>query len=390
MDNFIQCCSYIRQQQLDGYKGKIHYITYSLLRTGLLDGQPAYLIQAADEHWMLDQHSIEYEYKGDCIFQYWHQLLDRIVREADAAGWKISEFELDNIRLEEADCFHQVLISVLRKAMRQAVKQPEYIELKRALQVEIRAGEYLDQSVCIYKENRNEMDGPTVHAWLAEKQMYAYGYQDIHNVVLSMGDYSELDFRYTTFRHVNASVCRFSFGVLAGTNWRDCMLDGVTFAFSMIHGADFSGCMLRNSTLDGVMGAAGSSELDWEVLGFDRVCFTGANLSGSTLHKASLYRACFRDSVLEQTNFTAADLRQADFSGAIMKDAVLQEADLSGACLDHCDLTGVSFTGANLQGASLIGAIVDQTDFAGALLSPEQLSRVVIRDHVTGERGRLQ
>ncbi|WP_458122137.1 pentapeptide repeat-containing protein [Paenibacillus sp. Z6-24] len=389
-NNFIGCCNHIRQQQLEGRKGEIHYITYSLLRTGLLDGHPAYLIQAADERGVLDPNPVEYEYEGNCIFQYWHQLLERIIQEAASAGWKISELELDEIRLDEADYFHQVMMMILRKAVRQAVNRPAYMELQRALQLEIRAGEYLDQNTYLYKEDRNEMNAAALHAWLAEKRPYAYGYQDIHDAGLSLGDYSEMDFRYTIFRRVHAKVCRLSFGVLIGTVWQDCTLDGVTLALSMIHGADFSRCVLRNCTLDGVMGAAGLAELDWEVLGFDSVQFTGADLSGSTLSKASLYRACFRDSVLEQTDFTDADLREADFGGAIMKDAVLQGADLSGACLDHCDLTGVSFVGANLQGASLNGAIVDETDFTGAIISPDQLNRTVRRDHLTGKGGRLQ
>jgi len=371
--HFIECCIHIRQQQMEGYKGEVHYITYSLLRTSLLDQHPAYLIQIADEKGVFDLYPIEYEYNGNCIFQYWQLLVDTLISEAMDQGWKISDLELDTIRLEEAEYFHQVIISLLRKALRQAVDRIEYRALERAAQLEIRAGEYLDQNVLMYREDRNLTEQDSIRAWLAKKQPYAYGYRDLHDIVLSAGDYSEMDFRYTTFRSLQIDFCRLSFGVLAGTIWRECTLDKVTLAFSMIHGANFSGCVLRYSVLDHVMGAAGSEELDWEMLGFDNVNFTGTDLTGSSIQQASLYRACFRDSILEHTDCTGTDLREADLSGAVLRHAVLQGVDLSGACLEHCDLTGASLEGANLSGALLTGAIIDQTHFTGALLSPEQL-----------------
>jgi len=390
--NFISFCQDIQSQQLLGNKAEIHYILYSLLRTGLLDHHSTYLIQATDEHSVFDRNSLEYEYDGHCLYNYWNILIEELVVEAKNSGWNISETEMDSVRLEEAEYFHYAMIPLLRKAVRQAVQLPEYTNLLRASQVEIRAGEYLDQSICIYKEDRNELDQMAIHQWISEKTPHTYGYQNIHDITLSWIEAMHQDFRYTTFQRVQVELSRLDFSILTGTQWQDCKIQKSALLFSLLHGADFSGCTLQYVVMDGVMGASGIEELDWEPLGYDGVDFSSSQFLQCWLRESKLQGASFRSSCMDQVDFSKASLRGADFSESNLSNTVFQDTDLRDACFDHSQLSSISFAGANLQGASFAGAILENTDFTGALLSIEQLDRQQRRDaygiNITG--GRLQ
>ncbi|WP_017814724.1 pentapeptide repeat-containing protein [Paenibacillus shenyangensis] len=371
--NFISCCRHICIQQAAGTKEAVHYILYSLLRTGLIDDQPAYLIQATDENNVFDRDPLEYEYDGNCLYRYWKLLLEELAAEASSSGWQISVVEMEHIRLEEANYFHHAIIPLLRKAIRQAVQLPEYMEMNRSEQLEIRAGEYLDQSILIYKEDCTDPDAAEIHRWLSEKNSYTYGYQHIHDITLSMNDYKEMDFRYTTFQNIQVELCRMDFSILAGTQWRECKLEKSALPFSLLHGADFSGCTLQYVLLDGVMGSAGIEELDWEPLGYDGVNFTQTQISHCWLRESKLQEACFQYSQLDQVDFSKAGLRQVDFRESRLTNIIFQDADLRNACFDHCNLDNVSFAGANLQGASFNGTKLKNIDFTDAVLSVEQL-----------------
>jgi len=92
---------------------------------------------------------------------------------------------------------------------------------------------------------------------------------------------------------------------------------------------------------------------------------SSAFLQGVRLRKARLARANFaaadaRDSVLEgahveHANLRSANLRGARLAGVSFRDSVLDEADFSGAELREADLTGASLEDADLRGADLEG-----------------------------------
>ncbi len=69
VEEFRGYCQHIRQEQLHGRKGRIGYITYSMLRTMWLEERPGYLVEISDALWMLDPQPIRFEWNTS-----WHIL----------------------------------------------------------------------------------------------------------------------------------------------------------------------------------------------------------------------------------------------------------------------------------------------------------------------------
>lgn len=362
IQKFREYCRDIRQKQVQGQKGSISYITYSMLRTSWLERHPVYLVEAADEYWVFDADQVQFEWDISWAFSYWNDLQQQRQAEAIEQQLPLSEAGLEQMMLDAAAEFHTLMVNMLRLAMKRAVHTPEFQALDRAETFEIRAGEYLDQSISVYKEDRRERDNREVKAWLASKEAHEYGYQALTELDLAEGDYSRLDFRYTAFRRMQMENSRLQYCVLVGTEWRDSLLQGADFTFSLIHGADFSGCSLRNAVLDRVMGSVNDSDswLEWEPLGFSGVNFTAVSLQGASFRAAQLQGAVFKDALLQQASFI--------------------HADLASACFENADLTGASFAGADLTGVSFDGARLSGTDFTGAKLQGVKLTEDQLRD----------
>jgi|GEM_PF-401179 len=343
IEEFRGYCRDIRQEQIQGRKGKISYITYSTLRTTWLEERPAYLVEASDALWMLDPQPIRFEWDTSWSYSYWIDLRQQLRGEVEKQRISLSELEWEHAMLEAAEHIHALIVNMMRLAMKQAVCLPEFQELEREERFEIRVGEYMDHSVSVYREDRRAMEADEIRLWLEEKEEHAYSYQALTQVQLSDGDYSLLDFRYTAFRQIEMEHSRLYGCVLVGTVWQESQLNGSDLTYSLLHGADFSGCSMKGAILDAVMGSAGygsDASFDWEPLGFAGVDFTGASLHKARFQGAQLRGAVFQNALLQRATLNGADLTDACFTGA----------DLSGASLAGACLRGADFTGANAQG----------------------------------------
>ena len=121
--------------------------------------------------------------------------------------------------------------------------------------------------------------------------------------------------------------------------------------------------------------------------------FSGANLSGALLFKASLYnanlsgadlsKANLHDASFQTANLSKANLVGADLRAADLAFANLTEADLSGANLTQADLDGANLTQANLSGANLTQASLSGANLGGANLFKALLNRanLAVRDN---------
>ncbi|WP_019635405.1 pentapeptide repeat-containing protein [Paenibacillus fonticola] len=373
VQEFREYCRDIRQKQLQGKKGSISYITYSMLRTSWLEKHPTYFVEAADEFWVFDTDPIQFEWDVYWAFSYWSDLQQRYQAEImERRQSPLSEIGLEQMMLDAAAEFHAVMVNMIRLAMKRAVHTPEFQELERGEIFEVRVGEYLDRSVSVYKEDRRKRDMQEVRAWLELQEAHEYGYQALTEIDLSEGDYSRLDFRYTAFRGMQMENSRLQFCVLVGTEWQDSHLQGTDFTSSLVYGADFSGCSLRKAILDKVMGSVNDSDswLVWEPLGFSGVNFAGANLQGAFFRLAELQGADFRNTTLRQASLIGADLAAACF----------ENADLTAASFAEADLTDVSFAGANLTDVSFAGARLAGADFSGANLQGVSFTEEQLRE----------
>ncbi len=343
VEEFRGYCRHIRQEQLQGRKGSIGYITYSMLRTTWLEERPAYLVEVSDALWMLDPQPIRFEWNTSWAYSYWTDLQQQLRREVEKQQVSLSELEWEQVMLEAAVHIHALVVNVVRSAMKQAVYLSEFQELEREETFEIRVGEYWDHSVSVYREDRRAMEANEIRSWLEEKEEHAYSYQALTQVHLSAGDFSLLDFRYTAFRQIRVEHSRLHGCILVGTVWQESQLNGIDLTYSVLHGANFSGCSLKEAILDVVIGNAGygsDASLDWEPLGFAGVDFTGASLQGARFQDAQLRGAIFQEALLQKASLDGADLTDACFVGA----------DVTGASFKGACLIGTDFTGANVQG----------------------------------------
>lgn len=382
VEAFQGYCWKVRQEQLQGRKGKIGYITYSMLRTTWLEEQPAYLVEASDALWMLDPKPIRFEWDTSWAYSYWTDLQRQLRTEVEKQQVSLSELEWEQMMLEAAVHIHTLVVSLMRLAMKQAVRLPEFQELEREEIFEIRVGEYMDHSVSVYREDRRAMEANEVRSWLEEQEEHAYSYQALEKIRLSDGDYSQLDFRYTAFRQIGMEHSRLRGCVLVGTMWEKSQLNGIDLTYSLLHGADFSGCSMRGAILNVVMGNAGygsDASFDWEPLGFAGVDFTGASLQGARFQDAQLRGAIFQDALLQRASLNGADLTDAYFAGA----------DVSGASFNGACLIGADFTGANVQGVIFTdeqrrGAIgLEWAALEASLSYGESSASTQVRDAVT-------
>jgi uncharacterized protein YjbI with pentapeptide repeats len=354
VEEFRGYCRDIRQEQLQGRKEKIGYITYSMLRTTWLEERPTYLVEAANALWVLDPEPIRFEWDTSWTYSYWTDLQQKLRREVEKQHVSLPELEWEQVMLEAAVHIHVLVVNIMRLAMKHAVHLPEFQELDREETFEIRVGEYMDHTVSVYKEDRRAFEASEIRSWLEEQEEHDYSYQALEKIQLSDGDYSQLDFRYTAFRQIEMEHSRLHGCVLVGTMWQESQLDGIDLTYSLLHGADFSGCSMKGAILDVVMGNAGygsDASLDWEPLGFAGVDFTGASLQGARFQDAQLRGAVFQNSLLQRAFLNGADLTDACFAGADVSGASFKGACLIGADFTDANVQGVIFTDAQRRGA---------------------------------------
>lgn len=382
VEEFRGYCRDIRQEQLQGRKGKIGYITYSMLRTTWLEERPTYLVEAANALWVLDSKPIRFEWDTSWTYSYWTDLQQKLRREVEKQHVSLPELEWEQVMLEAAVHIHVLVVNMMRLAIKKAVCLPEFQELDREETFEIRVGEYMDHTVSVYKEDRRALEASEIRSWLEEQEEHAYSYQALEKIQLSDGDYSQLDFRYTAFRQIEMEHSRLHGCVLVGTVWQESQLNGIDLTYSLLHGADFSGCSMKGAILDVVMGNAGyglDAALDWEPLGFTGVNFTGASLQGARFQDAQLRGAVFQDALLQRASLNGADLTDAYFAGA----------DVSGVSFNGACLIGADFTGANVQGVIFTdeqrrGAIgLEWAALEASLSYGESSASTQVRDAVT-------
>lgn len=312
---FKTICSELCTQQVEREKEPIGHITFSLLRTELLERNPIYLVEGTNEDWFLDFKPIITFYDASWLLRFLFQQMEELRERSRTFLGVISEADLDSIMLKEVNHYHQYLISLARYALMDMDAFYEYVNLARHQIVEIRIGEYLDYSELVFKEDYTEKDLGEVKAWLNEKLENRYVFESFRELDLSHEDYSSLDLRYTFFQKSNLSNSKLREAILIGANFKNSELVNTDLSFSLIHEADFSHCHLQGANFLRAKGFSGLEQpTKWDKPGYVPVRFNGANLQGANFEQADLRGASFIGANLKDVNFTNAKLDRAIFS----------------------------------------------------------------------------
>ncbi|MGE7090732.1 pentapeptide repeat-containing protein [Lysinibacillus sp. NPDC048646] len=313
--SFQNICLQLHQQQTKQQKGPIGHITFSMLRTELLEGQHRYLVEGTDEEWFFDLHPILASYDANWAFRFLEQFLEELTMYSKTFMGAITQAEIERIKLQEATLFHQYVISLARYALPDIIRCPQYLALERAETVEIRIGEYMDINEVVYSDDFSKKDTEEIKAWLDQKLEDEYPYEVFNNLDLSAGNYESLDVRYAFFKKTNLSHSHMRGSLLIGANLNASQLMAADLSFSAIHEADFSHSQLQGANFQQVQGASGLANREkWEMPGYLPVRFTGANLEGANFELANLRGACFIGAKLKNTDFAGANLEGAIFS----------------------------------------------------------------------------
>lgn len=317
VESFREICTQIRTMQSRNEKGKISYITYSMLRTAILDRRPVYLVEAFDKDWFLDPAECQVRYHPAWAWELLYQLGLELEEKRKLYLNQISQAKLKSFILQETDLYHRYIIRLARYAMDQARQLPEFQVIEREPEFEVRVGEYLDLSELVYREIRLPEDPDVRKAWIAANPDLACTYGALTDLNLAQGDYWGIDLQYSDLRGSNLSQSNLSFSTLTGAKFNRASLAESDLQEAWIFEADFGECDLRGANLSGAIGTDGRNVHYGEKPGFQPVNFRGANLQD----------AVFKDAKLCGANFYGANLINTDFEGADLQDAVFAKSE---------------------------------------------------------------
>ncbi|WP_155591528.1 pentapeptide repeat-containing protein [Lysinibacillus cavernae] len=313
--SFQTVCQQLGQQQLLQQKGSIAHITFSMLRTELLERNPLYLVEATDDEWFFDLHPLLTTYDAGWAHHFLEQYIEELSLYSKTFMGAITQADIERIKLQDAHHFHQYVLSLARYALPDIIRCPEYLALERDVAVEIRVGEFMDINEVVYSEDFASKDNEEIKAWLEEKLEGEYPYEVFSHLNLADGHYGELDMRYAFFQKTNLTNCYMRDCLLIGANFRDSQLIDTDLSFSSIHEVDFSNSQLQGANFQQVQGASGLLDRQkWDIPGYLPVRFTDANLEGTNFELANLRGASFIGANVRNTNFAGANLEKAIFS----------------------------------------------------------------------------
>lgn len=325
VESFRRFCLKIKKMQSSGEKGRIGYLTYSMLRTSLIERNYNMLIEAFNEEWFLDFDECQEVYNAGWAFKPLEELGAELEGLIKPYIGSLVSTDVERIKLKSAEKFLKYITSLARYAMPEIITLKEYLELQREEVLEIRVGEYRDKSEIVYKEDIREKDSKEIKEWLEKKLEDGYCYEVLTNLELSGGNYKGIDLRYTDFGKSKLSKSNMAGCVLLGAKFNEGDLEGSNLSNSFIYGVDFSRCKLKGATFYRAEGPAGvCGKTCWEMPGFSGVNFREADLEGTDFESADLRGAVFTGANLKDTNFLGANLENAVFSE---KDADILDLD---------------------------------------------------------------
>jgi uncharacterized protein YjbI with pentapeptide repeats len=325
MEHFREFIKEVALVQEVRTKEKIAYIQYSILRTEVLGGAMNVLVEACDSSWLLDRRPVRAFYSAQWAYECVERMIERLKQTLASYQGAVTAVELEGIRLQQVPLVNRYLVYFIRRCGYLLEDMELHLQMKLEHNFEVRVGEYLDASECVFRLDQRERSIEEIGEELEESNGIAVMYAYFQGLSMSEMECSDLDFRFSRFENIDLKLTDFQRCMLVGTRWRNCEMEGVNFSNSLIYGADFSGCSLQGAVFRGVVGDIGRPEGLVQGPGYDAVNFKNSNLKGA--------------------DFRGADLRGANFSGANLVDTLWSNANIEGAIFDNVEgRTGLSNT----------------------------------------------
>lgn len=139
----------IQEKQL---KGDIKYIYISLLRTSILENKGEYRIDLYDENWFLDKEETSINIDLNFIYVPLFDFVKELKEKKKEYGRTITDMDIEDIMLREVYKFHVLAVEFLKGLIENFIKISSYEEMKKAEDIRILAGEYMDEAEILYPQ----------------------------------------------------------------------------------------------------------------------------------------------------------------------------------------------------------------------------------------------
>ncbi|GMA99903.1 hypothetical protein [Pelosinus sp. IPA-1] len=149
-----QICHQASRQQQVGCKGPAAYLCISFLRTNILEDCFQYRMDMYDEKFYLDRTECSGCFEIDFVWQYFQARMAQLEKAVHSSIYKnkIRTRQLNAIKLDMAEQYHQVAMLCTKLLIDEAVKTPEYRALSKVPEFKILMGDYKDKIMLLYEE----------------------------------------------------------------------------------------------------------------------------------------------------------------------------------------------------------------------------------------------
>lgn len=141
----------IYEMQSKNSKGKIAYITYSMLRTEILQKNYMYLVEAFDKSWFLDDKRCSINYDSTWAFKFLDEFEEALEKKRIEYMNLITSADVEKIKLEEAQNYNYFIKELAKYSLENSKEIEEFEKIDKEEKMQIRVGEYMDVSEVVYK-----------------------------------------------------------------------------------------------------------------------------------------------------------------------------------------------------------------------------------------------
>ncbi|MFW5436758.1 pentapeptide repeat-containing protein [Paenibacillus apiarius] len=310
---FRDICIRITAMQQRQEKAPIGFIHYSMLRTSVLEGTHTYLIEAYSDQWYWDTDECYARYDAGWALQGASSLIEILEERRKMYMGVLHPADAEHMVLQHIGYFTQFVTALMRMAMPQAVKLPEYRNVEKAERLRVRIGEFTDKSEDVYVEDRIQKKEREAIRLLTQQKESVCAYETFAGIQLPHIVVEAIDLRYSDFSGSDLTAAVFRACTLIGTNWNGALLHRADFSYSLLCDADFRGCDLRAALFVHTDGQGMEAGLD-RMPGLLGVRFAYADLEGADFTHARLYGADFQGANLRNAVFLLQDRERYRFS----------------------------------------------------------------------------
>lgn len=313
---------------------KTGFLSFHVLRTRILNHNYSYPAMSYDKEWYLNNGIMTGELDVSYYYNHYESLWKQLTRESRKYIQQFCEPDIETIMLKLFEPFHEYVVELMRFSLLEALETEEYEALKKESRFEIQSGEYFEPGDLIHIE-QIEKNRYEILNTIIQTNDQSCCFQDYRNLDLATLTSEGKDFRYTDFRNCNLQDINFTNSLLMGTKFKNSFMRHANLMVSMIHDARFDYADLTDANLQYCVAFTGKNQANaWKSTGF-----TGVS---------------FKNSCLNQANFTGATILGGDFEGADLTGAVFDKAVLNRSRFQKKQLNQCFFSPQQLEQIEII------------------------------------